>query len=188
MNREPGEPSSTPDERPHPRSPLAHPSRSPSPTALCSTNRLTLRAVHFGPPASAAKMGSHDDVVSRLHRTQREVGSQCNSEPGSPASPPRVSSSLSPTSCRLLSTAVVRSRISFFEPYVSFSPFSAALHHIDLAAYLGSHHCGRSAPPQFQEWIEDDDVGGGKSWVARIIHSCTIRYSLSNSSLNDGDP
>ena len=51
----------------------------------------------------------------------------------------------------------------------------------------GSHHCRRSAPLQFQEWAEGD-VGGGKSWVACIIHSYTIRYSLSDGSLNHGGP
>jgi hypothetical protein len=108
---------------------LAHPHPPPSAQPINSP--------YAGPFwASAAKMGSHDGVISRLHRTRREAGSQCNSEPGSSISPPRALSSLSPTSCRLLSTAVVRSPISFFEPYASFSPFSAALHHIDLAAYL----------------------------------------------------
>src|ERR1700722_17357389 len=43
-------------------------------------------------------MGSHDSVVSKLHRMRREVGSKCNSELGSPTSYPRISSSLSPTS------------------------------------------------------------------------------------------
>jgi hypothetical protein len=72
--------------------------------------------VHFGPPASAAKMGSHDGVVSRLHRTRREVGSKCNSELRPPTSHPRVSSSLSPTSlavcCRPQSSALLSSSSS----------------------------------------------------------------------------
>src|SRR5271155_5158609 len=73
--------------------PLARPHPPPSTRPIDSPY-----AGPFWAPASAAKMGSHDGVVSRLHRTRRKVGSKCNSELGSPTSHPRVSSSLSPTS------------------------------------------------------------------------------------------
>ena len=69
-------------------------------------------------------MGSHDGVVSRLYRTRRETGSKCNSELGSPTSPPsRLILSFINLSRRLLSTAAVRPPISF-ESYASFSPFT----------------------------------------------------------------
>jgi hypothetical protein len=90
--------------------PLAHPVSRPHPPPSA---RL-IDSPYAGPlwaPASAAKMGSHDGVVSGLHRTRREVGSKRNSELGSPTSHPRVSSSLSLTSlaacCQLLSPALL---------------------------------------------------------------------------------
>jgi hypothetical protein len=88
--------------RPHPPPRTSRASRHPSQvTGLTHhrplINRLTLRGSILG-PGQRAKMSSHDAVVSRLHRTRREVGSKCNSELGSPTSPPHVSSPLSPTS------------------------------------------------------------------------------------------
>jgi hypothetical protein len=188
MNREPGEPSPTPGERPHPRSPLAHPSRSPSPTALCSTNRLTLRGSILGPRPARPKWAH--TTVSFPGCTAREGKSALNVTLNRALPPPHPASYLlfhqplivyyQLRSSALLSPSLNRTLRFHHSPQ-----------HYIISIWrriYGSHHCERSAPLQFQEWIEDDDVGGGKSWVARIIHSCTIRYSLSNSSLNHGGP
>jgi hypothetical protein len=48
-SREPGEPSPTPGERPHPRSPMLTYPHPPSPTAVRSTNRLRLCGSISGP-------------------------------------------------------------------------------------------------------------------------------------------
>ena len=90
------------------------------PTSLALTNRRPLdqsshpTRVHFGPLASAAKMGSHDDVVPWLHCTRRQVSSKYNSELGSPTF--RVSSSFSSTSlavCRRPQSFILLSSSSF---------------------------------------------------------------------------
>jgi len=62
---------------------------------------------------------------------------------------------------------------------------SAAPHHIDLAAYLLNESLSmalittggllRCNSRNGQGAVM---LAGGKSWVARIIHSCTIRYSV----------
>jgi hypothetical protein len=59
-------------------------SRSPSPTAVRSANRVTLRGSILGPWPARPKMGSHDGVVPWLHCTRRQVGSNYNSKLGSP--------------------------------------------------------------------------------------------------------
>jgi hypothetical protein len=102
--------------------PLLTQPHSPSPTAVRSTNRVTLRGSIFGPLASAAKMGSHDGVVPWLHCIQRQVGSKYNSELGSPTF---IFSFLN-LSRRLPSSAVVHPPdfFFFFKSYASFSPFA----------------------------------------------------------------
>ena len=89
--------------------------------------------VHFGPLASAAKMGSHDGVVPWLHCTRRQVGSNYNSELGSPTF--RVSSSFSSTSlavCRRPQSFILLSSSS-----TSFSSLDRMLHfHRSLALVL----------------------------------------------------
>jgi len=100
-----------PGERAHLRSPLAHP------TLLALAHRRPLdqsshpTQVQFRPLASAAKMGSHDGVISGLHRTRREVSSKHSSELRPPL--PRLIFSFLNLSRCLLSTAVVRPPISF---------------------------------------------------------------------------
>jgi hypothetical protein len=102
--------------------PLAHP------TSLALTHRRPLdhsshtTRVHFGPLASAAKMGSYDGVVPWLHCTRRQVGSKYNSELGSPTS--RLIFSF----LNLSLSAVDRGRSSpyliLLEPSASFPAFS----------------------------------------------------------------
>ena len=65
-------------------------------------------------------MGSHDGVVPWLHCTRRQVGSEYNSELGSPTS---ASHLLFPQPL-LPSTAVVHPPVFFFESYASFSLFA----------------------------------------------------------------
>src|SRR5437868_12503593 len=74
-------------------SPLACPASLALPHRRPLDQSTHLTRVHFGPLASAAKMGSHDGVVPWLHRTRRQVSSKYNAELGSPTF--RVSSSFS---------------------------------------------------------------------------------------------
>ena len=62
----------------HPCSPTFTNPHQPSPTAVRSTNQL--RGSISRPLASESKMGSHDSVVSALHRTRRQVDAKYDSE------------------------------------------------------------------------------------------------------------
>ena len=103
--------------------PLLTQPRSPLPTAVRSTNRVTLCGSILGPWAARPKWAP--TTVSFLGCTAHEgkFGSKCNSELGS--SLPRLIFSPLNLSRRLLSTVVIHPPVFFFsKSYASLSPFA----------------------------------------------------------------
>jgi hypothetical protein len=101
-----------PPPRPPPRSSSAsltfRPAQLPPPalTYRRPLDQLTQRVrVYFGHLASTSKMGSHDGVVSGLHRTRSQVNSKYNSKLTLP--PPHLILSFFNFSCCPLSIAVI---------------------------------------------------------------------------------